>query len=191
MGVFFWWSPARVGTRVTLYPTTKMVGIRTSARPVRALLPSSMRKSTSPPINPLDPKEQLFPWDALFRRDQASAVQIDSYVKSRANPPPSSARSAPKKRVPSSVLLGRATSVAFQLEAAPVILHQAQTKNLYKKGWANFKLSLRGNTDWTPVAGEAKLSDKEQQAKLLLHPKDPWFLSRTNFDHLFPTRPPK
>lgn len=188
LGLFFMWSPSRVGTRVTFYPATQKVGIRTAARPVRALLPASLRTAKGAAINPLDAKELLYPWESLYRRDGTSAVEIEQYVRGKSIPV-AAARPAKKKSVPSSLLLGETNAVGYQLEAAPIVLHQAQTKNMYKQGWANLKLSFRGNTDWSPVAGEGGLSSAEEAAKLKMHPKDPWFLDRLNFDRLFPTRP--
>lgn len=188
MGAFFSLSPARLGTRVTFYPATEKVGIRTAARPVRAWLPSFLRRSNGTAINPLDVNERLYPWESLYRRDGTSAVEIERYVQGRSMPV-ASRQSGKKKKVPSSILIGETSALGFQLEAAPIILHQSETKNMYKQGWANLKLSLRGNTDWSPVAGESGLSIVEEQAKLKLHPKDPWFLDRPNFDRLFPTRP--
>lgn len=187
LGFFFMYSPSRLGTRVTFYPATQTVGIRTATRPLRAFLPPSLRRADSTPINPLDVKEQLFPWEMLYRRDGTSAVEIERYGQGKSIPV-ATAQTSKKRKVPSSILLGKANAIGFQLEAAPVSLHQAQTKNMYKQGWANFKLGLRGKTDWSPVAGETGLSGREEQAKLTMHPKDPWFLDRPNFDRLFPTR---
>lgn len=76
----------------------------------------------------------------------------------------------------------------YQLEAAPTPLFETKAKNLYTQYWSRFKLSLRGETDWSEVAGTQGLTAAEQTAKSQLDAKDPWFMDRKNFDKLFPVR---
>ncbi len=83
LGLFFFWTPSRLATRVTLYPATSQIGIRTAARPFRAFLPPSMRSKKSAPINAQDPSERFHPLDALYRRDRTSAVEIEQFAQAK------------------------------------------------------------------------------------------------------------
>lgn len=184
--MFFFFTPTRLATRVTLYPATSQIGVRTAARPLRTFLPPSMRSKKSAPINPLDARERFHPPDALFRRDKISAVEIEQFAQGKGVRVASEKNK--RQRVPSSILLGEDVSFGYQLEAAPTPLFDTQAKNLYRQYWSRFKLSLRGDTDWSKVAGGHSLTEAEQTAKAQLDPKDPWFLNRKNFDSLFPVR---
>ena len=187
LGLFFFWTPSRLATRVTLYPATSQIGIRTAARPFRAFLPTSMRSRRSASLNPQDPCERFHPLDALYRRDKSSAVEIEEFAQGKGRPVVS-AKSGTRQKVPSSILLGEDVTFGYQLEAAPTPLFETKAKNLYRQYWSRFKLSLRGETDWSPVAGGHGLTPTETAAKAQLDPKDPWFMDRRNFDKLFPVR---
>ena len=185
LGLFFFWTPSRIATRVTLYPATSQIGIRTAAQPFRAVLPPTMRSKRSAPLNPKDPRERLHPLDALYRRDRTSAVEIEQFAQGKGRRIVSANK---RQRVPSSILLGEDVTFGYQLEAAPTPLFETKAKNLYTQYWSRFKLSLRGETDWSEVAGSPGLSPAETTGKEQLDPKDPWFLDRKNFDKLFPVR---
>lgn len=187
LGLFFFWTPSRLATRVTLYPATSQIGIRTAARPLRAFLPPTLRSKRSAPLNPQDPRERFHPLDALYRRDKTSAVEIEEFAQGRGKRV-ASANSSKRQKVPSSILLGEDVTFGYQLEAAPTPLFETKAKNLYTQYWSRFKLSLRGETDWSEVAGGQGLTKAESLAKQQLDPKDPWFLDRQNFDKLFPVR---
>ncbi|SJX60584.1 uncharacterized protein SRS1_11813 [Sporisorium reilianum f. sp. reilianum] len=187
LGMFFFWTPSRLATRVTLYPATSQIGIRTAARPFRAFLPPSMRSKRSAPLNPQDPCERFHPLDALYRRDRTSAVEIEQFAQGKGRRVVS-AKSGSRQKVPSSILLGEDVTFGYQLEAAPTPLFETKAKNLYTQYWSRFKLSLRGETDWSGVAGAQGLTPAEQTAKAQLDRKDPWFMDRSNFDRLFPVR---
>ncbi|CCF49962.1 hypothetical protein NDA11_003582 [Ustilago hordei] len=187
LGMFFFWTPSRLATRVTLYPATSQIGIRTAAPPFRAFLPPSMRSRRSAPLNPKDQSERFHPLDALYRRDRTSAVEIEKFAQGKGRRV-ASASSSKRQKVPSSLLLGEDVTFGYQLEAAPTPLFETNAKNLYTQYWSRFKLSLRGETDWSRVAGEHELTPAERTAKSQLHPKNPWFLDRKNFDNLFPAR---
>lgn len=187
LGLFFLWTPSRLATRVTLYPATSQIGIRTAARPFRSFLPPSMRSQKSAPLNPLDPYERFHPLDALYRRDRTSAVEIEQFAQGKGRRL-ASAKSGKRQRVPSSILLGEDVTFGYQLEAAPMPLFETKAKNLYTQYWSRFKLSLRGETDWSEVAGGHSMSQAERTAKSQLDAKDPWFFDRKNFDNLFPAR---
>ncbi|SNX81868.1 uncharacterized protein MEPE_00573 [Melanopsichium pennsylvanicum] len=186
LGLFFFWTPSRLATRVTLYPATSQIGIRTAARPFRAFLPTSLRSQRNAPLNPKDPCERFHSLDTLYRRDRSSAVEIEQFAQGKGRRV-ASAKSQ-RQKVPSSILLGEDVTFGYQLEAAPTPLFETRAKNLYTQYWSRFKLSLRGETDWSEVAGSQGLSAAEQAGKRQLDPKDPWFLDRKNFDKLFPVR---
>ncbi|GAK62120.1 uncharacterized protein PAN0_001c0317 [Moesziomyces antarcticus] len=187
LGMFFFWTPTRLATRVTLYPAIRQVGIRTAARPFHSFLPTSMRSKKSAPLNPKDPCERLHTLSALYRRDRTSAVEIEQYAQGKGIRVVS-ATSGKRQKVPSSILLGEDASFGYQLEASPTPMFDTKAKNLYRQYWSRFRLGLRGDTDWSKVAGGHALSDAELTARQQLHPKDPWFLDRRNFDRLFPVR---
>ncbi|CDU24156.1 uncharacterized protein SPSC_02785 [Sporisorium scitamineum] len=187
LGMFFFWTPSRLATRMTLYPATSQIGIRTAARPFRAFLPPSMRSKRSAPLNPQDPCERFHPLDALYRRDRTSAVEIEQFAQGKGRRVVS-AKSGSRQKVPSSILLGEDVTFGYQLEAAPTPLFETKAKNLYTQYWSRFKLSLRGETDWSNVAGGHGLTPAEETAKAQLDRKDPWFMDRSNFDRLFPVR---
>lgn len=187
LGMFFFFTPTRLATRVTLYPATSQIGIRTLDRPFRAFLPPSMRSNRGAPLNPQDPHERFHSLDALFRRDKTSAVEIEQFAQGRGRRVVS-AKSGKRQKVPSSLLLGEDVSFGYQLEAAPTPLFETTAKNLYTQYWSRFKLSLRGDTDWSPIADGEPLTKAEETARKQLHPKDPWFMDRKNFDRLFPAR---
>ncbi|PWZ01473.1 hypothetical protein BCV70DRAFT_198904 [Testicularia cyperi] len=186
LGLFFFWTPSRLATRVTLYPATSQIGVRTSASPVRAFLPASMRSKKAAPLNPKDNRERLHSLEALYRRDGNSAVAVAQYAEGKGRAVASA--TSGKQKVPSSLLLGEDVTFGYQLEAAPTPLYRPITENLYKKWWSQFKLSMRGDTDWTKAPGQSVLSEAESKARLTSDPKDPWFLDRKNFDKLFPVR---
>jgi hypothetical protein len=146
-----------------------------------------MRSKKSAPLNPKDPYERLHNLSALYRRDRTSAVEIEEYAQGKGIRVVS-ATSGKRQKVPSSILLGEDVTLGYQLEAAPAPMFETKAKNLYRQYWSRFRLSLRGDTDWSKVAGGHALSDAELTARQQLSPKDPWFLDRRNFDRLFPVR---
>ena len=187
LGLFVMWNPTRIITRVTIYPKTAQVGIRSAARPFRAFLPSSLRPKKYVPLSPQDGREQLYPLDALFRRDPATAVGIDAAARGQAPRVVDAKGRGGFKRVPTSLLLGEKDRLGYQLEAAPQVQPTViETQSPYRRGWNRFKQSIKGNTDWSLAPGQVGFSEAEQKAKYSLRAKEPWFLDRSNFDRLFP-----
>ncbi|KAN0061792.1 hypothetical protein ACQY0O_005785 [Thecaphora frezii] len=188
LGLFMFWSPTRLATRVTLYPATSQVGVRTCAPPFRTYLPRSLQSDKKgAPLSPHDSRERLHDFTALLRRDNTSAVEIAASVEGKAR---RVVRADGKgfRRIPSSLLLCEGNTWGYQLEAAPRPKNAPEVKNLYKKGWEAFQLWIKGTTDWSVPHGATGLSPVEQKAKEALHPKEPWFFDRDNFDRLFPVR---
>uniref|UniRef100_V5ETR7 Uncharacterized protein n=1 Tax=Kalmanozyma brasiliensis (strain GHG001) TaxID=1365824 RepID=V5ETR7_KALBG len=116
-----------------------------------------------------------------------SAVEIEQFAQGKGRRVVSE-KSGTRQKVPSSILIGEDVTFGYQLEAAPTPLFETKAKNLYTQYWSRFKLSLRGETDWSEVAGSRGLTVAEQTAKKQADPKDPWFMDRKNFDKLFPVR---
>ncbi|EPQ28663.1 uncharacterized protein PFL1_03966 [Pseudozyma flocculosa PF-1] len=189
LGFFMFWSPSRLVTRITLYPATSQVGVRTCAPPFRALLPRALqnKQANVAPLSAHDSRERLHDFAALMRRDNTSAAEIADFALGKGR---RVVRGDGKgyKKVPSSLLLGEGSSLGYQLEAAPHPKSPDEVKNLYKLGWARFKLWMKGSTDWSVPQGVPGLTPAESKAKAAMHAKEPWFLDRHNFDRLFPVR---
>ncbi|PWN51610.1 hypothetical protein IE53DRAFT_386017 [Violaceomyces palustris] len=191
-GVFFFWMPTRSVTRLTIYPATRQVGVRTSAPAIRAILPSALRSKNSIPINPNDRRERLHSLVKLYRRDGISAKGIADSVQGKSISVATGSSEAKRRRQVTSLLLGEKETLGYSLEAAPEIRTKVDLlpKSLYKRAWFHFKVWIRGTTDWTNVKDQdgvaVPLEDWEVKARKNLGAKEPWFLDRKNFDQLFP-----
>lgn len=203
-GWYFFYAPSRMVTRVTIYPRTQMVGLRTAtAAPVR-FLPASLRARPffrrAGTLSPTDPRERLVPLAELYRL-QGSAVGSEvalctQLVKDGATLPPhiatwlqKAAPSIPKLDQQDTLMLRVGDArLAFQLSAQP---QRASFLGEKPPGGIRrfFHLLLRGATDWEQAPGyEPGAAEKAAQAQRAANGVDtePWFLDRANFDQLFP-----
>lgn len=203
-GWYFWYSPSRLITRITVYPRTHMVGLRTAAPSPATWLPRALRSrpffARTGRISERDPNERLVPLSHVSRL-QGSAVGSEVSVCNRlvqeriTLPPHRSAwlsKTAPNiaKYDAQDALMLRVgdARLAFQLSAAPLrssVLGEAPPGGV-RRLW---RVLFKGPTDWGSAPG-ATLSPAEQAAYDARAPHgydcEPWFLDRAKFDQVFP-----
>lgn len=202
-GWYFWYAPSRMVTRVTVYPATQQVGLRTAAAPPVCWLPAALRQRAffqrAGLVSPVDSRERLVPLTDVYRL-QGSAVGSEMAQWARLakdgtpTPPAVAARlakhSAVAKADQQDTLMLRVgdARLAFQLSGAPhrdTLLAAAPKRGVRRMG----HLLLRSPTDWASAPGYLP-STPEQTAKAERDTRgldtEPWFLDRAQFDELFP-----
>ena len=203
-GWYFWYSPSRMITRVTVYPRTKMVGLRTAAPSPALWLPRFVRQrpffQRAGVVSDQDPFERLVPLNEVYRL-QGSALgsevsACNQLVKDHVDLPPHLrtmvnrvAPSIPKIDLQDNLMLRVGDArLAFQLSAEPsrTLLHNEPPLGGAKRWWQTV---FKGPTDWAqppnyaPPAAETQAHEAHVARRLRA---EPWFLDRANFDQLFP-----
>lgn len=203
-GWYFWYSPSRMITRVTVYPRTKMVGLRTAAPSPALWLPRFLRQrpffQRAGVASDKDPFERLVPLNEVYRL-QGSALgsevaACNRLVKERVDLPPHLRtmvnRVAPnisKVDLQDNLMLRVGDArLAFQLSAEPsrTLLLNEPPVSRGKRWW---QAVFKGPADWAqppnyaPSEAEAKAHEMRVARGLRA---EPWFLDRANFDQLFP-----
>lgn len=204
-GMYFWYAPSRMVTRLTVYPKTQMLGVRTAAPPPSRWLPASIAVrpyfQRAGPLSETDQKERLVPLEAVYRL-QGSAVGSEMHewnelVKKKKDRVPASVLSklqkynatATKYDQQETLMLRIADArLAFQLGASPyrtTLLQQPPERGI-KAFW---RQTMRGRTDWSPPTASYQptpAEDAAQKQRTAHVDTEPWFLDRANFDQLFP-----
>lgn len=204
IGWYFWYAPSRMVTRLTIYPATRMLGVRTSAPSPAYYLPHFITQRDffrrAGTFSPTDKRERLVPLEAVYRLQgsaEGSEMQTwEELLKSKRKndvPPNMSARIArfnlsTTKYDRQDMLMVRVghARLAFQMSARPseaFLLQEPPKRTLWRR-------LFRGPTDWsdppqyTPSVPER--AAHERRAALPGADVEPWFLDRANFDKLFP-----
>lgn len=203
-GAYFWYAPSRMVTRVTVYPATQMLGLRTAAPPPSRFLPASWRQrpyfQRAGALSEKDARERLVPLASVFRL-QGSAVGSELHEWSeiaRAKkpvPPAVQARlrefhAATTKLDQQDTLMLRVgdARLAFQMHASPLreTLLNEPPRGM-RRAWQNLS---KGRTDWSSTPGytptPAEHAAHTQRMSAGRPDIEPWFLDRANFDQLFP-----
>ncbi|WFD32649.1 hypothetical protein MSPP1_003698 [Malassezia sp. CBS 17886] len=203
-GWYFLFAPTRMVTRLTVYPSTGMLGIRTALPAPSRYLPRRLRdarlftRAGVPSAH--DARERLAPLDEVFRL-QGSAVGAElalwtELAKDGVPITPAQAarlarlRAGTRQQDQQETLLLRVgdARLAFQLSAVPQrasVLDEPPKHGLR----AMFKGFGRGSTDWTApphsTASSAEHAARDARKKYGTD-TEPWFLDRVAFDRLFP-----
>ena len=201
---YFAYAPSRMVTRMTLYPSAGLVGLRTAAPPPSHVLPAKMRRGVfyvrAGLLSPVDRYERLVPLEHVFRL-QGSAVgsemaEWNELVRRKVRPPPAAEARLQRFNATSSRIDQQDTlmmrvgdgRLAFQLSARPQrasLLHEPPPRGIGHR----FHLMLRAPTDWARAAGytasPAEAREYERRAARGTD-TEPWFLDRESFDQLFP-----
>ena len=210
-GWYFWYSPSRMITRVTLYPRMGLVGLRTAAPSPALWLPRALRTrpffQRAGIVSESDPFERLVRLSDVYRL-QGSAVGSEvaachRLVQDGVELPAArqswlhrTAPSVPKIDLQDGLMLRGDARLAFQLSAQPLrasVLDEPGARG--PRRW--WQVLFKGPTDWAHApAYAASPAEAEAQAARAARGLDtePWFLDRANFDRLFPldaTRYPK
>ena len=200
-GWYFVYAPSRMVTRLTVYPATGLLGIRTAAPSPSRLLPSAWTRrpffQRAGTVSPHDARERLVPLRDVYRLQgsaEGSEMQVwDELLQGRhKDAVPAAMRSriarfklGASKYDQQDMLMLRvgASRLAFQLTARPDASSLAPVpppRGL--RGW--WQRALRGATDWDAPRGYVA-SAAEQRAPRMRR-SEPWFLDRAKFDQLFP-----
>ncbi|WFD28534.1 hypothetical protein MNAN1_003546 [Malassezia nana] len=203
-GAYFMYAPSRMVTRLTVYPATQMLGLRTAAPSPSRLLPASWRQRAffqrAGTVSAQDSNERLVPLASVYRL-QGSAVGSElcewseiARVK-KPVPPGVQARlrefhatTAKVDQQETLMLRVGDARLAFQLHASPLrsTLLQEKPRGL-RRAW---QVLTRGRTDWGAAPGyvptPAERAEQERRQRAGGPDIEPWFLDRANFDRLFP-----
>lgn len=203
-GAYFWYAPSRMVTRLTVYPATQMLGLRTAAAPPSRFLPAALRArpffQRAGAVSADDPRERFVPLASVFRL-QGSAVGSEMHEWSelaRAKkpvPPAVQARlrefhTATVKLDQQDTLMLRVgdARLAFQMHANPL---RSTLLRESPRGLRRVWLTLtKGHTDWSSEPGYTP--SPTEHAEYVRRTSggnpdiEPWFLDRANFDQLFP-----
>ncbi|WFD44309.1 hypothetical protein MPSI1_002976 [Malassezia psittaci] len=203
-GWYFWYSPSRMITRITVYPRTNTVGLRTAAPSPALWLPKFVRSrpffQRAGTVSETDPFERVVGLNDIYRL-QGSAIgsqlaACNRLVKDRVELPTHlrsfmqrTAPSIPKIDTQEGLMLRvKDARLAFQLSAEP--LRETLLNEPPKGGLSSlFRRFFKGPTDWKFTPGYLA-SPIEQEAHAVrmqgANDNEPWFLDRANFDQLFP-----
>ncbi|CCV00376.1 unnamed protein product [Malassezia sympodialis ATCC 42132] len=203
-GAYFWYAPSRMVTRVTVYPATQMLGLRTAAPPPSRFLPASLRQrpffQRAGALSPDDPRERLVPLASVFRL-QGSAVGSEmnewSELARAKQPVPPAVQARLREFHAATTKLDRQDTLmlrvgdarlAFQLHASP--LRESLLREP-PRGLRRMWLTLtKGHTDWSLEPGytpsPAEHAEHVRRTSRGDADVEPWFLDRANFDQLFP-----
>lgn len=200
-GWYFVYAPSRMVTRLTVYPATGLLGVRTAAPSPSRLLPSALTRrpyfQRAGTVSLHDAKERLVPLRDVYRLQgsaEGSEMQVwDELLQGKnKDAVPQAMRSrlaryklGATKYDQQDMLMLRVgdARLAFQLTARPDASSLAPVppprglRGLWRR-------VLRGQTDWQASPGYVA-SAPERSAQ---HPgsSEPWFLDRAKFDQLFP-----
>lgn len=202
-GAYFFYAPSRMVTRLTVYPATQMLGVRTAAPAPSRWLPAALRQRAyfqrAGPLSADDVLERRVPLEAVYRL-QGSAVSSELAAwravlkKAPARVPPAvrprlaEPRGASDKYDEQETLMLRVgdARLAFQLGARPDehTLLNTPPPSALKAAWRRV---WRGPTDWADAPGyDAAPAEREARAARARGDTEPWFLDRAGFDQLFP-----
>lgn len=201
---YFAYAPSRMVTRLTVFPASEVLAVRTAMAPMTRFLPRPVRERSffsragTPSVD--DPRERIVHLADVFRL-QGSAVgaeisELQRLAKDGEQLPQDRAAwlvraesQVARADVQDTVLLRVADArLAFQLAASPdrrSLLDEAPLTGVRKM----LQLAWRGATDWEVPPGyeepPAEKAAREQRAARGVD-VEPWFLDRAKFDRLFP-----
>ncbi|PKI85531.1 hypothetical protein MVES1_000222 [Malassezia vespertilionis] len=198
-GWYFLYAPSRMVTRMTIYPQSNTVGVRTASASPARWLPKSVKAwplfQRAGHLSTTDPRERILPLHAIYRL-QGSAVGSEQSLwqelaKKRVKVPHGKLANitTPKQDMQDTLMLRvGGAKLAFQLSAMPQrtsVLDESPSRGI--RGLC--QRAMRSPTDWggahAPGAGAAERAEyaRRQQRGFDC---EPWFLDRTTFDQLFP-----